>query len=145
MKCDWCKALLDIYFSICQGTMGCHKTCKVEKLLRQSQREVVWSQRQTLARAKKNSWVRGTDKVSVACCLSVCWLLSFQWIRFNSVWTLGGSEFVDACSHNLTSSRAPQTRFLTATEVIINKLSHMHLLIIVLPHIFSYSINNITA
>ncbi|XP_063345213.1 RIMS-binding protein 2 isoform X14 [Pelmatolapia mariae] len=38
------------------GTMGCHKTCKVEKLLRQSQREVVWSQRQTLARAKKNSW-----------------------------------------------------------------------------------------
>ncbi|XP_063345211.1 RIMS-binding protein 2 isoform X12 [Pelmatolapia mariae] len=44
------------------GTMGCHKTCKVEKLLRQSQREVVWSQRQTLARAKKNSWVRGTDK-----------------------------------------------------------------------------------
>ncbi|XP_012772803.2 RIMS-binding protein 2 isoform X4 [Maylandia zebra] len=44
------------------GTMGCHKTCKVEKLLRQSQREVVWSQRRTLARAKKNSWVRGTDK-----------------------------------------------------------------------------------
>uniref|UniRef100_A0A3P9BNR9 RIMS-binding protein 2 n=1 Tax=Maylandia zebra TaxID=106582 RepID=A0A3P9BNR9_9CICH len=38
------------------GTMGCHKTCKVEKLLRQSQREVVWSQRRTLARAKKNSW-----------------------------------------------------------------------------------------
>ncbi|KAL3976136.1 ubiquitin-large subunit ribosomal protein L40e [Sarotherodon galilaeus] len=42
--------------------MGCHKTCKVEKLLRQSQREVVWSQRQTLATAKKNSWMRGTDK-----------------------------------------------------------------------------------
>ncbi|XP_044052423.1 RIMS-binding protein 2 isoform X21 [Siniperca chuatsi] len=41
-------------------TMGCQKTCKVEKL--QSQREVVWSQRQRLATAK-NSRMRGTDKL----------------------------------------------------------------------------------
>uniref|UniRef100_A0AAQ6IJG8 RIMS-binding protein 2 n=1 Tax=Anabas testudineus TaxID=64144 RepID=A0AAQ6IJG8_ANATE len=45
------------------GTMGCQKTCKVEKLLKQSQKEVVWSQRQRLATAKKNSWMRGTHKL----------------------------------------------------------------------------------
>ncbi|XP_035813449.2 RIMS-binding protein 2 isoform X14 [Amphiprion ocellaris] len=45
------------------GTMGCQKTCKVEKLLRQSQREVVWSQRQRLATAKKSSRMRSTDKL----------------------------------------------------------------------------------
>ncbi|KAM7391646.1 hypothetical protein PAMP_022322 [Pampus punctatissimus] len=45
------------------GTMGCQKTCKVEKLLKQSQREVVVSQRHRLATAKKNSRMRGTDKL----------------------------------------------------------------------------------
>eukprot|EP00064_Thunnus_orientalis_P008110 superscaffoldBa00000947_g8133 len=45
-----------------RGTMGCQKTCQVEKLLKQSQREVVCSQRQRLATAKKNSRMRGTDK-----------------------------------------------------------------------------------
>ncbi|XP_040010691.1 RIMS-binding protein 2 isoform X3 [Xiphias gladius] len=45
------------------GTMGCQKTCKVEKLLKQSQREVVWSQRQRLTTSKKNSRMSGTDKV----------------------------------------------------------------------------------
>ncbi|XP_044222338.1 RIMS-binding protein 2 isoform X3 [Thunnus albacares] len=45
------------------GTMGCQKTCQVEKLLKQSQREVVCSQRQRLATAKKNSRMRGTDKL----------------------------------------------------------------------------------
>ncbi|XP_051806311.1 RIMS-binding protein 2 isoform X14 [Acanthochromis polyacanthus] len=45
------------------GTMGCQKTCKVEKLLRQSQREAVWSQRQRLATAKKSSRMRSTDKL----------------------------------------------------------------------------------
>ncbi|TMS03800.1 hypothetical protein E3U43_000689 [Larimichthys crocea] len=43
--------------------MGCQKTCEVEKVLKQSQREVVWSQRQRLATAKKNSRMRGTDKL----------------------------------------------------------------------------------
>ncbi|KAG8012190.1 hypothetical protein GBF38_004678, partial [Nibea albiflora] len=43
--------------------MGCQKTCEVEKLLKQSQREAVWSQRQRLATAKKNSRMRGTDKL----------------------------------------------------------------------------------
>lgn len=52
--------------------MGCQKACKVEKLLKQSQREVVWSQRQRLATEKQNSRVRGTDKVSVMCCLPAC-------------------------------------------------------------------------
>ncbi|XP_041644525.1 RIMS-binding protein 2 isoform X10 [Cheilinus undulatus] len=45
------------------GTMGCQKTCKVEKLLKQPQREVVWSQRQRLATAKKNSRMRDTEKL----------------------------------------------------------------------------------
>ncbi|XP_056231928.1 RIMS-binding protein 2 isoform X22 [Seriola aureovittata] len=45
------------------GTMGCQKTCRVEKLLKQSQREVVWSQRQRLATSKKNSRMSGTDKL----------------------------------------------------------------------------------
>ncbi|XP_068461088.1 uncharacterized protein [Clinocottus analis] len=44
------------------GTMGCQKTCKVEKLLKQSQWEVAWSQRQRLATTKKNSQTRGADK-----------------------------------------------------------------------------------
>ncbi|KAF1388697.1 hypothetical protein PFLUV_G00065320 [Perca fluviatilis] len=44
------------------GTMGCQKTCKMEKLLKQSQWEVAWSQRQRLVTAKKNSRIRGTDK-----------------------------------------------------------------------------------
>ncbi|KAM8759482.1 RIMS-binding protein 2 isoform 2-T2 [Acanthopagrus schlegelii] len=45
------------------GTMGCQKTCKVEKLLKQSQRDAVWSQRQRSAAAKKNSRMRGADKL----------------------------------------------------------------------------------
>ncbi|XP_051277516.1 RIMS-binding protein 2 isoform X5 [Dicentrarchus labrax] len=45
------------------GTMGCQKTYKVEKLLKQSQRDAVWSQRQRSATVKKNSWMRGTDKL----------------------------------------------------------------------------------
>ncbi|XP_034548249.1 RIMS-binding protein 2 isoform X2 [Notolabrus celidotus] len=45
------------------GTMGCQKTCKVEKLLKQPQREVVWSQRQRLATTKKNGRMRDTDKL----------------------------------------------------------------------------------
>ncbi|XP_032373213.1 RIMS-binding protein 2 isoform X24 [Etheostoma spectabile] len=45
------------------GTMGCQKTCKMEKLLKQSQWEVAWSQRQRLGTAKKNSRIRGTDKL----------------------------------------------------------------------------------
>ncbi|XP_047447712.1 RIMS-binding protein 2 isoform X15 [Mugil cephalus] len=43
--------------------MGCQKTCKVDKLLRQNQREVPWSQRQRLTAAKKSSRMRGADKV----------------------------------------------------------------------------------
>ncbi|XP_075324609.1 RIMS-binding protein 2 isoform X15 [Odontesthes bonariensis] len=46
-----------------QGTMGCEKTCKVEKLLRQTQRETVLSQKQRLATAKKSSRMKGTDKL----------------------------------------------------------------------------------
>ncbi|KAM9858243.1 RIMS-binding protein 2 [Aulostomus maculatus] len=45
------------------GTMGCQKTCKVEKLLKPCQREVVWSQRQRIAPAKKDSRMTGTDKL----------------------------------------------------------------------------------
>ncbi|XP_034726925.1 RIMS-binding protein 2 isoform X22 [Etheostoma cragini] len=45
------------------GTMGCQKTCKMEKLLKQSQWEVAWSQRQRSGTAKKNSRIRGTDKL----------------------------------------------------------------------------------
>ncbi|KAK2837580.1 hypothetical protein Q5P01_014792 [Channa striata] len=44
------------------GTMGCQKTYKVEKLLKLSQREAAWSQRQRLVTAKKNIWTRGTHK-----------------------------------------------------------------------------------
>ncbi|KAK2902390.1 hypothetical protein Q8A73_012136 [Channa argus] len=43
------------------GTMGCQKTCKVGKLLKQSQREAAWSQKQRLVTVK-NSWTRGTHK-----------------------------------------------------------------------------------
>ncbi|XP_049435028.1 RIMS-binding protein 2 isoform X1 [Epinephelus fuscoguttatus] len=45
------------------GTMGCQKTFKVEKLLKQSQWEVAWSQRQRLVTTKRNSRMRGTDKL----------------------------------------------------------------------------------
>ncbi|XP_077943043.1 RIMS-binding protein 2 isoform X17 [Gasterosteus aculeatus] len=45
------------------GTMGCQKTCKVEKLLKQSQWEVTWSQKQRFATIKKNNRARGTDKL----------------------------------------------------------------------------------
>lgn len=47
--------------------MGCRKTCKVDKLLRQSQRDVLCGQRQRLPAAKKSNQIRGTDKVSLAC------------------------------------------------------------------------------
>lgn len=67
--------LISVFYCTCQGTMGCQKTCKVEKLLKQSQRDAVWSQRQRSAAAKKNSRMRGADKVSVrrlfACVLFV--------------------------------------------------------------------------
>ncbi|GLD52672.1 RIMS-binding protein 2 isoform X1 [Lates japonicus] len=52
--------------------MGCRKTCKVEKLLKQSHRDVVWSQRQRLTTSKKNSRMSDTDKPSS---WSRCWLL----------------------------------------------------------------------
>lgn len=69
MRCDWCVALLDICFHIGvqQESMGCRKTCKVDKLLRQSQRDVVCGQRQRLPTAKKSNQIRGTDKVSRSC------------------------------------------------------------------------------
>ncbi|AWP06707.1 putative RIMS-binding protein 2-like [Scophthalmus maximus] len=41
-----------------RGAMGC-QTYEVDKLLKQSQREVAWSQRQRLTISKKNS---GTEK-----------------------------------------------------------------------------------
>nr|XP_019949539.1 PREDICTED: RIMS-binding protein 2 isoform X9 [Paralichthys olivaceus] len=44
------------------GAMGC-QTCKVEKLLKQSQREAVLSQRQRLTTLKENSRMTGTDKL----------------------------------------------------------------------------------
>lgn len=47
--------------------MGCRKTCKVDKLLRQSQRHMVSGQRQRLPTAKKSNQIRGTDKVSPLC------------------------------------------------------------------------------
>lgn len=52
--------MIDAWFDlisafISKGTMGCQKTCKVEKLLKQSQREALWSQRQRLTTAKKTS------------------------------------------------------------------------------------------
>lgn len=71
MRCDvtdaW--ALLDICFHIGvqQESMGCRKTCKVDKLLRQSQRDAVCGQRQRLPTAKKSNQIRGTDKVSRSC------------------------------------------------------------------------------
>ncbi|XP_032434398.1 RIMS-binding protein 2 isoform X11 [Xiphophorus hellerii] len=45
-----------------QGTMGCEKTCAAEKLLR-PHREVVESQKQRLATAKRSSRMRSTDKL----------------------------------------------------------------------------------
>lgn len=70
MRCDWCVALLDICFHIGvqQESMGCRKTCKVDKLLRQSQRDMVCGQRQRLPTAKKSNQIRGTDKVSPVVC-----------------------------------------------------------------------------
>lgn len=47
--------------------MGCRKTCKVDKLLRQPQRDVVCGQRQRLPTAKKSNQIRRTDKVSLSC------------------------------------------------------------------------------
>ncbi|KAF7669159.1 hypothetical protein LDENG_00236050 [Lucifuga dentata] len=47
--------------------MCCQKTCKVEKLLKQSQREQLWSQRQRFALAKRISRMRDTDKVRNEC------------------------------------------------------------------------------
>ncbi|XP_054906467.1 RIMS-binding protein 2 isoform X7 [Poeciliopsis prolifica] len=44
------------------GTMGCEKTCAAEKLLR-PHREVVESQKQRLATAKRSSRMRSTDKL----------------------------------------------------------------------------------
>lgn len=46
--------------------MGCRKTCKVDKLLRQSQRDAGCGQRQRLPTAKKSNQIRGTDKVSLS-------------------------------------------------------------------------------
>lgn len=68
MWCDWCVPLLDICFHIGvqQESMGCRKTCKVDKLLRQSQRDVVCGQRQRLPTAKRSNQIRGTDKVSLS-------------------------------------------------------------------------------
>lgn len=62
-------ALLDICFHIGvqQENMGCRKTCKVDKLLRQSQRDMVCGQRHRLPAAKKSNQIRGTDKVSLSC------------------------------------------------------------------------------
>ncbi|KAM9391512.1 RIMS-binding protein 2 [Pholidichthys leucotaenia] len=51
--------------------MGCHKTHEVEKVLRPSQREVAWSQRQKLATAR-NSQMRITDERNEAFPLH-CW------------------------------------------------------------------------
>ncbi|XP_054628063.1 RIMS-binding protein 2 isoform X17 [Dunckerocampus dactyliophorus] len=45
------------------GTMGCQKTCRVEKLLKQSQREGAVSLRQRLPPAKRSSRMKGTDKL----------------------------------------------------------------------------------
>ncbi|XP_077377545.1 RIMS-binding protein 2 isoform X2 [Festucalex cinctus] len=49
-----------------QGSMGCEKTCRVEKLLKQCQRECVVSLRQKrLPAAKRSSRMKGTDKVQL--------------------------------------------------------------------------------
>ncbi|CAF91652.1 unnamed protein product, partial [Tetraodon nigroviridis] len=45
-----------------QESMGCRKTCKVDKLLRQPQRDGLCGQRQRLPTAKKSNQIRGTDK-----------------------------------------------------------------------------------
>eukprot|EP00066_Takifugu_rubripes_P024299 XP_011613565.1 PREDICTED: peripheral-type benzodiazepine receptor-associated protein 1 [Takifugu rubripes] len=44
--------------------MGCRKTCKVDKLLRQSQRDMVCGQRHRLPTAKKSNQIRGRDKIN---------------------------------------------------------------------------------
>lgn len=44
--------------------MGCRKTCKLDKLLRPSQRDVACGQRQRLPTAKRSDQSRGADKVS---------------------------------------------------------------------------------
>lgn len=67
-----------------QGTMGCQKTCKVDKFLQQSQREVLLSQKQRIALPKKSSWTRDTDKVSMVGGLSLCCLLISLGISFDS-------------------------------------------------------------
>lgn len=69
MRCDWCAPWLDICFHIGvqQESMGCRKTCKVDKLLRQPQRDGLCGQRQRLPTAKKSNQIRGTDKVSLSC------------------------------------------------------------------------------
>ncbi|TWW61124.1 hypothetical protein D4764_05G0012140 [Takifugu flavidus] len=46
-----------------QENMGCRKTCKVDKLLRQSQRDMVCGQRHRLPTAKKSNQIRGRDKL----------------------------------------------------------------------------------
>lgn len=103
---------------MCQGTMGCQKTCKVEKLLKQSQWEVTWSQKQRFATIKKNNRARGTDKVSVVRRPPVCGAvkLSLNKLWFVRVWTLSGSALVDACSNNLTAACTPQPRLSTVTK-----------------------------
>ncbi|XP_061842068.1 RIMS-binding protein 2 isoform X16 [Nerophis lumbriciformis] len=45
------------------GTMGCQKTCRVEKLLKQCQREGGASLRQWLPPAKRSSRMKGVDKL----------------------------------------------------------------------------------
>ncbi|XP_053727853.1 RIMS-binding protein 2 isoform X15 [Synchiropus splendidus] len=44
------------------GTMGCQKNCKVQKLLKHCQRDVIWNQRQRFA-PEKRSRMRATDKI----------------------------------------------------------------------------------
>ncbi|XP_056889760.1 RIMS-binding protein 2 isoform X6 [Takifugu flavidus] len=50
--------------SVMQENMGCRKTCKVDKLLRQSQRDMVCGQRHRLPTAKKSNQIRGRDKIN---------------------------------------------------------------------------------
>ncbi|KAM9821920.1 RIMS-binding protein 2 isoform 4-T4 [Syngnathus typhle] len=45
------------------GSMGCEKTCRVEKLLKRCQRECVVSLSQRLPPAKRSSRMKGTDKL----------------------------------------------------------------------------------
>lgn len=75
MRCDWCGGplLISVFISVSkQESMGCRKTCKVNKLLRQSQRDGVCGQRQRLPTAKRSNQIRGADKVSVCVCVRVC-------------------------------------------------------------------------